>query len=120
MPIGKNSIKRVENNGYTSTVSEAPDMENSREVTLPEKSESTEKKPVKRASTTTAKAKASGGARSAPKTVAKGTANAGKSAAAKTRTATAQTKARTQKKSEAKTDSFGHYGIGEPLPIHML
>ena len=29
MPIGKNSIKRVANNGYSSVKSEAPDMENS-------------------------------------------------------------------------------------------
>lgn len=29
MPIGKNSIKRVANNGYSKVVSEAPDMDNS-------------------------------------------------------------------------------------------
>ena len=29
MPIGKNSIKRVENNGYSNVKSEAPDMDNS-------------------------------------------------------------------------------------------
>lgn len=29
MPIGKNSIKRVTNNGYTNAKSQAPDMENS-------------------------------------------------------------------------------------------
>ena len=27
MPIGKNSLKRVTNNGYTKVKSEAPDME---------------------------------------------------------------------------------------------
>lgn len=32
MPIGKNSIKRVTNNGYSKVKSEAPDMENSTEV----------------------------------------------------------------------------------------
>ena len=29
MPIGKNAIKRVENNGYSKVASSAPDMENS-------------------------------------------------------------------------------------------
>ncbi len=29
MPVGKNSIKRVTNNGYSSVKTEAPDMENS-------------------------------------------------------------------------------------------
>ncbi|MFQ7079409.1 MAG: hypothetical protein ACLRSW_16575 [Christensenellaceae bacterium] len=28
MPIGKNAIKRVENNGYSNVASSAPDMEN--------------------------------------------------------------------------------------------
>ena len=32
MPIGKNSLKRVTNNGYSAVKTEAPDMENS--VTL--------------------------------------------------------------------------------------
>ncbi len=29
MPIGKNAMKRVENNGYSKVASKAPDMENS-------------------------------------------------------------------------------------------
>ena len=36
MPIGKNAIKRVSNNGYSNVKSEAPDMENS-VVAKPEK-----------------------------------------------------------------------------------
>ena len=32
MPIGKNSIKRVANNGYSKVKSEAPDMENSTQL----------------------------------------------------------------------------------------
>ena len=32
MPIGKNAIKRVENNGYSKVKSTAPDMENSEVV----------------------------------------------------------------------------------------
>ncbi len=35
MPIGKNSLKRVANNGYSNVKSEAPDMENSVELPVP-------------------------------------------------------------------------------------
>ncbi len=34
MPIGKSSISRVANNGYSNVVSEAPDMENSEDVNV--------------------------------------------------------------------------------------
>ena len=35
MPIGKNAIKRVTNNGYSSVQSSAPDMENSNVIANP-------------------------------------------------------------------------------------
>lgn len=35
MPIGKNSIKRVANNGYSRVASAAPDMENSTVIANP-------------------------------------------------------------------------------------
>ena len=35
MPIGKNSLKRVTNNGYSAVKTAAPDMENSTVVTEP-------------------------------------------------------------------------------------
>ena len=35
MPIGKNSIKRVANNGYSNVKTDAPDMENSTVLTNP-------------------------------------------------------------------------------------
>ena len=37
MPIGKNAIKRVENNGYSKVQSAAPDMENSHVIAAPDK-----------------------------------------------------------------------------------
>ena len=49
MPIGKNSIKRVANNGYSAVKTTAPDMENSVIVTP-------EEKPVKTETAATAKA----------------------------------------------------------------
>ena len=36
MPIGKNAIKRVENNGYSNVKTTAPDMENSSVITKPD------------------------------------------------------------------------------------
>ena len=36
MPIGKNAIKRVENNGYSKVVTTAPDMENSNVLANPD------------------------------------------------------------------------------------
>ena len=61
MPIGKNAIKRVSNNGYSNVKTEAPDMENSA-VAKPEK-------PAEKKSTTSKKAPAKKPteAKSAPK-----------------------------------------------------
>ena len=36
MPIGKNAIKRVENNGYSKVQSTAPDMQNSHVIAAPD------------------------------------------------------------------------------------
>ena len=36
MPIGKNAIKRVENNGYSKVKTDAPDMENSHVIANPD------------------------------------------------------------------------------------
>ena len=36
MPIGKNAIKRVENNGYSKVETSAPDMENSHVIAAPD------------------------------------------------------------------------------------
>ena len=54
MPIGKNSLKRVTNNGYSSVKSTAPDMENSEIVSevkesapAPEKTSEVKKAPAK-------------------------------------------------------------------------
>ena len=51
MPIGKNSLKRVTNNGYSSVKTTAPDMENSEIVT--EKAPTTEKVAEKTSTKTT-------------------------------------------------------------------
>ena len=48
MPIGKNAIKRVANNGYSNVKTTAPDMENSEVVS--EKAKSTPKKSAPKSS----------------------------------------------------------------------
>ena len=59
MPIGKNSLKRVTNNGYSAVKTAAPDMENSTVVTEPAATEPTpkaapvSKKPTAKKATTT-------------------------------------------------------------------
>ena len=66
MPIGKNSIKRVKNSGYSNVKSSAPDMENSTVIANPSKeviekmipsakSEPTKKCETKKKSTSTTK-----------------------------------------------------------------
>ncbi len=47
MPIGKNAIKRVSNNGYSNVKTEAPDMENS--VTLEKPKAAVKKNPAPKA-----------------------------------------------------------------------
>ena len=47
MPIGKNALKRVENNGYSKVKSTAPDMENSEVVEKVEAPVKAEEKAVK-------------------------------------------------------------------------
>ena len=79
MPIGKNSIKRVKNNGYSAVQTSAPDMENSTVIASPApeviemlapSAKKTAAKPKKTTSTATKRttaAKKSGKKVSAPK-----------------------------------------------------
>ena len=95
MPIGKNSIKRVANNGYSAVKSNAPDMQNSTvianispevvEVMIP-KQEPENK------------------VEAAPK----------KKASSKKKTAHTAVKSDTQK------DGFIHFSFGEDLPVYLL
>ena len=48
MPIGKNSIKRAVNNGYSNVKTSAPDMENSEVLVKEEKVEKVSKAPAKK------------------------------------------------------------------------
>ena len=72
MPIGKNAIKRVENNGYSKVKTSAPDMENSNVIANPDP-QTVEKliAPVEKAAKKTAAKKSAPKKTTAKKTVAK-------------------------------------------------
>ena len=72
MPIGKNAIKRVENNGYSKVQTSAPDMENSNVIANPDP-QTVEKliAPVEKAAKKTAAKKSAPKKTTAKKTVAK-------------------------------------------------
>ena len=96
MPIGKNAIKRVENNGYSKVKTEAPDMENSNVIAKPDE-QVVEKliAPVEKAT--------------AKKTAAK------KPAAKK-----APAKKPAEKKAVPAKNGFERVGCGEDMPYYLL
>lgn len=100
MAIGKNAIKRVENNGYSKVQTSAPDMEHSHVIANPDKQvtevlvapveQAAEEKTVK----TTATKKTTAKKPTAKKTAAK--------------------------KTEAKKDGFVRVEVGEKMPYYLL
>ena len=96
MPIGKNAIKRVENNGYSNVKTSAPDMENSSVIAKPDE-QVVEKliAPVE--------------AKMAAKTATK------KPAAKK-----APAKKPVAKKTAPEKDGFVRVGCGEDMPYYLL
>ena len=99
MPIGKNAIKRVENNGYSKVKTAAPDMENS--SVIPNISEEVMEKMVKPIEKKTAVKKAP----------------AKKAVPAKKAT---PAKKPVVKKSTAKNDGFNMVEVGTDLPYYLL
>ena len=97
MPIGKNALKRVTNNGYSNVKATAPDMENSVVATVIPAPE------VKEMISTVVDT-----VKAAPK----------KNTAPKTKKApTPKPKA---EKVAARPDGFVRYGFGDDLPVHLL
>ena len=128
MPIGKNAIKRVANNGYSSVKSDAPDMENS--VVVEEKSPVEEKKPTakKTAPKPAPKKKAEPKTEAKPKTAPKPKTTAAKKPAPKKSMETepelspVKTAEKVVKKpaEESKQEDNGYINIGGVLPVHLL
>ena len=104
MPIGKNAIKRVENNGYSKVKTSAPDMENSHVIAKPDE-QVVEKlvKPVEKAAS--AAKKSTAGKSKAKKPAAKKTAN------------------KTVKKEVSpvsEKDGFERVSVGADMPYYLL
>ena len=129
MPIGKNSLKRVTNNGYSAVKTAAPDMENSTVVAEPT--------PVAVTKPATPKAEK----KPATKTTAKKPTTAAKkpTAKAEVKTATKKATAKAETKPAAKPENKiprapetasriiaraegekGYCNLGDELPVHLL
>ena len=93
MPVGKNSLKRVTNNGYSKVTTAAPDMDNSVVVTPEEPKEQIK----------VVELKVEPKKNTAPKTK--------KSATPKPKTVKAEPQ---------RPDGFARYEFGQDLPVHLL
>ena len=104
MPVGKNALKRVTNNGYSKVNTSAPDMEHSavNEPILEVKAE------VKEAPKKVATVKAEPKKNTAPKEK--------KPAVKKPKVKKAESKI----EERSRPDGFVRYGLGESLPVHLL
>lgn len=119
MPIGKNALKRVSNNGYSALKSAAPDMENS-EVVVKTEQEQPKKKPTSAKSAPKTKT-----AKPEEKPAAKKSAPVKKVDAEKK----APVKAKSEKSVEAKAtkteevtrpDGFIRTALGDDMPVYLL
>lgn len=137
MPIGKNAVKRVENNGYSKVQSTAPDMENSHVIAAPDK-QVVEKlvAPVEKATAAKTAAKKATATKPAAKTAAKSSAKPAAKAPAKE---TAKTPVKATKKSATgsssvkkttvqktvtkpveKKNGFARVELGSSMPYYLL
>lgn len=111
MPIGKNAIKRISNNGYSNVKATAPDMENSTVIAVEEKQPEAKKSEIKK---------------SAPKPQAKPKAKEAsipkKSMEKEPDLSPVKTAERVTKKSSKKEERRGscYINIGGELPYYLL
>lgn len=95
MPVGKNALKRVTNNGYSKVAASAPDMENSEIVVRELKEE-----PVKISSV-----KVSPKSNTAPR---------------EKKPPVKKPAVKKVEKKDARPDGFVRYGLGSELPEYLL
>ena len=137
MPIGKNAIKRVENNGYSKVKTSAPDMENSHVIAAPDK-QVVEKlvAPVEKATAAKTAAKKATATKPAAKTAAKSSAKPAAKAPAKETTKTPvkatkkgsagsssvkkTTAQKTTTKPVEKKNGFARVELGSSMPYYLL
>jgi hypothetical protein len=125
MPIGKNAIKRVSNNGYSNVKTTAPDMENSEVV---EKIQVVEKKSTTPKATTKKVTKAVEAKKPTPKQAEKkpqekkAPSTPKKSMEKEPDFAPVKTAEKVVKKSETQTQKqdFQRFSLGDDLPYYLL
>ena len=117
MPIGKNAIKRVENNGYSKVKTAAPDMENS--TVIAKISEEVMDKMVKPVEEKTkAKTTKKAPAKKAVETKAEPKVETKKEEAKKAPAKKATAKKPVEKKTEK--DGFVRVSVGNDMPYYLL
>ena len=128
MPIGKNALKRVTNNGYSAVNASAPDMENSEileEKSLEKAEKPTAKKTAKKAEpksapkkSETAKAKVETAEAKIESVSAK--AEPKKNTAPKTEKPKVEKPALTAVKEDSHPDGFVKVSCGMDMPVYLL
>ena len=119
MPIGKNALKRVSNNGYSAVKSTAPDMENS-EVVVKTKQEQPKKKPTSAKSAPKTKTAKPEEKPAAKKSAPVKKADDAKKAPAKVK-AEKPVAAKVPKVEEtAHPDGFIRTALGDDMPVYLL
>ena len=136
MPIGKNAIKRVENNGYSKVKTSAPDMENSHVIASPDKQvvekliapvekataekACAAKKPATTAKKTAVKAETKPATEAPVKETAKAPVKTTKKAATGSSSAKKATTQKTANKPAESKDGFVRVELGKGMPYYLL
>ena len=115
MPIGKNALKRVSNNGYSNVSVSAPDMEHSTVVDIPENAPKIDVTETAKAPKSESLAKKQGetkgvSAKTAPK----------KNTAPKAKKPATPAPAIEKVDTSSHPDGFVRYALGTDLPEHLL
>ena len=124
MPIGKNAIKRVENNGYSKVKSSAPDMENSTEFPLAPKPMK-KKSAAKPAASTKPAVRKSAAKPAVKKTVPASAVTVESETADVIETVASESvitnlSEKVAEKMLPERDGFAYVNLGGDLPIHLL
>ena len=119
MPIGKNALKRVSNNGYSALKSAAPDMENS-EVVVKTEQEQPKKKPTSAKSAPKAKTAKSEEKPATKKSAPVKKADAEKKVPAKVKAEKPVEAKATKTEEVSHPDGFIRTALGDDMPVYLL
>ena len=122
MPIGKNSLKRVANNGYSNVKTEAPDMENSSVIAnpAPQVVEMLEKEIAQAKAEKKTAAKKPAAKKPCAKAAATVSTTKKSGAKAEKPTAKAEEKTKSSPEKETAKDGFAYVNLGGELPYYLL